>query len=341
MGTPDREYAIGHVDSHDAAVPDVAAEYAVEGREYLVDGRAHGGAAEDERESASETSDTGHYRRAHGDFTAKPTDTAALYASGRDLQLVEQSLGDKRHLRTGIEPKMQRHSIGTRHSDYWEPDPEHVPVVLGSRGGRITQPDHALAVIQLDIQLTNYVEADDAVDLHLLGHHYRLRFPHLHHRFVHDHRRRVIHLQRSELQLRYEYGLRLHSAGACHDLKRVGYQRLNVQIPCDVGRQHRQARSGIQPEVVVLAGDFHRDERGPDTRHRHIHARLRRSEREFLGRNFAERIRPQLNARAIVELRLEGRLFFQPGQSFPLFLLLQRRRVNDARAGTNDRVARV
>src|SRR5437868_8971063 len=164
--SPDREHTVGHVDPHDPAVPDVASQHAIERSQNLIDRRAYERPPEQDRKSPHQHAQIGHYRSAQRYLTAKSADAPALSSRWLQLELIEERFRHECQLRPGIQTKMERDSVGAHDSNYWQADPEHVPICIRSQCSRIAQVQNAVAIIQLQIQLSYNVEANDAVDFH-------------------------------------------------------------------------------------------------------------------------------------------------------------------------------
>src|SRR5690242_21469984 len=49
--------------------------------------------------------------------------------------------------------------------------------------------------------------------------------------------------------------LRFDSTGAGNDLERIADQWLDVEVLRDIGCEHRQTRTGVEPEIVFLAAE--------------------------------------------------------------------------------------
>src|SRR5204863_7268041 len=83
----------------------------------------------------------------------------------------------------------------------------------------IPQTNPTLAVIDLDIEAAENVEADNSVDLHRPATAPAFGPPvfiHLHQTFIHDHRRDISYRQLAELELRDQRWSRAHSPGCRH-----------------------------------------------------------------------------------------------------------------------------
>src|SRR6266480_2831542 len=115
---PDGKYSVRYIDPHDSAVPDVAAQHAIERCQNLVDGSAHESAPEEDGISANEYADVGQHWSTHGYLSAQTPDPAIFYSCGFELELVEQGLGHERELSAGVEPEVKLHSVLANESDH-------------------------------------------------------------------------------------------------------------------------------------------------------------------------------------------------------------------------------
>src|SRR5207253_5800117 len=168
-GPPDGENTVGHVDSDDSAVPHVPSQHPVEGGENLIDRRSDNGATEEYRVSAHPDAQVGQHRRAQRDFTAQSAYATALNARCFELQFVEESFGHECLLCTGVQSEMQRDTIAALQSYHGKSHPEHIAIGFRSRARWITKAQDALAVVDLQIELPDYIEPDDAIDLDRLA----------------------------------------------------------------------------------------------------------------------------------------------------------------------------
>ncbi len=162
-GSPHCEDAIRHVDPDDPAVPDIATKHAVQRCKNLIDGRAHDGTSKEKRKTTHEHAQIGRHRCAQRNHSTESAYFPALDPRGLQLQFVEKRFRDECQLRSRIEPEMQGDSVGARESHDWETHPEHVTIRLRSRARGIAKTERVFRVIHLQVQLANYVEADDTI----------------------------------------------------------------------------------------------------------------------------------------------------------------------------------